>query len=217
MLIKLTLSSSSSYQHSSCNSPMSTPSPSQDPLEAARLPKAVASYVCFYKATSSGFILACLSDFFARMAHSRALGASTPSMPATRSLVIQLCFEIRRGQMLEAGVAMLRTGGLLLVSLPKACFENSRFYTRSISLGQMRRLGLKAHRVLQTNALALVTCRRLDASKRGHTATQELSSIKRPIRLGQGRNNFRVVFPPRGAQGLNAHLAQLKGNESSQH
>ena len=82
------------------------------------------------------------------MAHSRALGASTPSN-ACDTVVIHLCFEVRRGQMLEAGVAMLRTGGLLLVSLPKACFENSRFYTRSIFLGQMRSLGLKAHRVLQ--------------------------------------------------------------------
>jgi hypothetical protein len=104
-------------------------------------------------------------------------------------------------------VAMLRTGGLLLVSLPKACFDNSRFYTRRIFLGQLRRLGLKAHRVLQTDSLALVSCRRLDDSRRSKAATQELSSIKRPIRAGQGRNNFRLVFPSRGA-------ALAKRNES---
>ena len=140
----------------------------------------------------------------------------------------------KRGRMLAASRDMLRPGGLLLVSLPRACLDNSRFCSQRILLGQMRRLCFKGLRVVHTSRLSLLVFKRRndvaecddggeqeqggrgeqDLPTGGATASPQsrdsaeaapsvqeprpgrgpITNVKRPLRTGQGRNNFRIDF-----------------------
>jgi 25S rRNA (adenine2142-N1)-methyltransferase len=53
----------------------------------------------------------------------------------------------RRGTMLRLAARALRKGGLLLLALPRACVDNSRYCSRREMLLLTRTLGLRALRV----------------------------------------------------------------------
>ncbi|KAJ1489905.1 hypothetical protein T484DRAFT_1936312 [Baffinella frigidus] len=96
----------------------------------------------------------------------------------------------RRGRMIEYAARALRKGGLLLLSLPRACVDNSRFCSRKAVLLLARSLGLKTLRVSASPRLVW------EASMTPG-AFENKAGKKRPgaaLRSGDGRNNFKIVL-----------------------
>eukprot|EP00727_Mastigamoeba_balamuthi_P011169 m51a1_g6675 hypothetical protein (265) ;mRNA; r:210064-210906 len=96
----------------------------------------------------------------------------------------------KRGQMLlRARDLAQEDGGIVIVVLPRACFDNSRYMTHGLFEEMCAKLGLSVVQTSSSPKLAFYVLRRVPG---GTDAAGEFP--KRLIRTGTKRNNFSIVL-----------------------
>ena len=104
---------------------------------------------------------------------------------------------------LAADPRMLRTGGLLFVSLPSASLDNSRYCNQEHFLALARTLGLECLEVTRSAKLILMTFRRrgeedggccYDATTRSFDYSTVGEVGRKTLQAGASHNNFCVML-----------------------
>mmetsp|Transcript_16400 Transcript_16400/g.25457 ORF Transcript_16400/g.25457 Transcript_16400/m.25457 type:complete len:136 (-) Transcript_16400:183-590(-) len=116
----------------------------------------------------------------------------------------------KRGQMLAAAAGMVKKGGLLFLSLPKACILNSRYCNPEYVKALARSLCLKILRVKYTNKLALWVFQKRSNSSHGKIPGFTIPPLRslpgEVVRNGEGRNNFRILLEGSDANKKSKHV-----------
>ncbi len=97
------------------------------------------------------------------------------------------------GEMLHLAGKIARKGGLLFLTLPKACVDNSRFLDIGGLVEVLKTVGWETVSRRYSAKLVLVVCRLRD----GHfenNMEQLPATRKHVVRKGGGRNNFAIEF-----------------------
>eukprot|EP01105_Mastigella_eilhardi_P005919 TRINITY_DN17599_c0_g1_i1.p1 TRINITY_DN17599_c0_g1~~TRINITY_DN17599_c0_g1_i1.p1 ORF type:complete len:262 (-),score=70.16 TRINITY_DN17599_c0_g1_i1:57-842(-) len=111
--------------------------------------------------------------------------------------VVCLCLVInfvgnpkQRGEMLVKAHQCLRHGGLLFVLLPRACFENSRYFTHGHFHDMFTALGFTERHAKDSTKLSFYVLEKTGVPRDGLAG----SFPKRLLRAGAARNNFVIMF-----------------------
>jgi hypothetical protein len=111
----------------------------------------------------------------------------------------------KRGEMLQLCGSLVVPGGLLLVVMPRACVDNSRYMTQERFVAIMEAQGFRLLRDKLSTRLAFYVLQQ-DSSRRKHIGFK-----KELLRDGGGLNNFCVVLE--GAEVEDEEEGEEKGQE----
>ena len=98
---------------------------------------------------------------------------------------------VKRGQMLVKAVQLLHENGLLVVVLPLACVDNSRYFTRAHFRTLLAALNVEIVEEHATAKLHFIMARRLGAPDSSAYALQFPKKLLHP---GSVRNNFHIIL-----------------------
>lgn len=97
----------------------------------------------------------------------------------------------KRGEMLMKAVDMLYDHGILVVALPLACVENSRYFTRAHFRSLLTALSLEVLEEHTTAKLHFIMARRVGELDSSRYIDQFPKAL---LHVGNKRNNFHIVL-----------------------